>query len=222
MCDPPHRIPPAFSHFSYHHSGVVVCDLQGVRSSTSYLLTDPVIHSDTRLRFGPTDFGPEGVSLFFSTHVCNDVCSGFRRPPPAAKLLAARLTRVIRELMTMIVPLLVCLLLSPGTTLAGAMMGTLIGILVSDPALIRTPIGYLMLGGIAVLVPVGIETFVSWVSPLILLFNVVLGTRAATRSQVALMTSVNRTLTVPLPPELRTVTTAAPAGAAAAEPDLYS
>ena len=65
----------ALSHFSYHVTGgmYVLCDLQGGIYQHEVVLTDPVILSRTR-EYGVTDLGPEGISSFFSQHVCNDFC----------------------------------------------------------------------------------------------------------------------------------------------------
>lgn len=65
----------ALSHFSYHTSNrrVLLCDLQGGVYSDGFVITDPVIMSMDQ-NYGPTDLGPEGISCFFSRHVCNDYC----------------------------------------------------------------------------------------------------------------------------------------------------
>lgn len=77
----------AFSHFTYWNSRrkMLVCDLQGVKSSCSdkdcagvFELTDPVIHyrskSGRSQVYGRTDLGKRGIYAFFETHECNDVC----------------------------------------------------------------------------------------------------------------------------------------------------
>lgn len=65
----------AFSHFTYERSkgGFLVCDLQGVGN----VLTDPVVHTlDTeRFKLAETNLGKEGFKFFFSTHVCNGICT---------------------------------------------------------------------------------------------------------------------------------------------------
>ncbi|CAP60193.1 uncharacterized protein PODANS_1_5070 [Podospora anserina S mat+] len=63
----------ALSHFSYHISGgnFVLCDLQGGIYQNEVVLTDPVILSPTQ-QYGVTDLGPNGISSFFSQHVCNE------------------------------------------------------------------------------------------------------------------------------------------------------
>ncbi|KAE8343271.1 hypothetical protein BDV24DRAFT_173014 [Aspergillus arachidicola] len=65
----------ALSHFSYHISGgnYVLCDLQGGIYQHELVLSDPVILSRTR-EYGVTDLGLDGISSFFSQHVCNDFC----------------------------------------------------------------------------------------------------------------------------------------------------
>ncbi|KAH7308492.1 elongation factor 2 kinase [Stachybotrys elegans] len=65
----------ALSHFSYHTSGgnYLLCDLQGGIYHDEVALSDPVVLSPTR-EYGVTDLGPEGISSFFSQHVCNNFC----------------------------------------------------------------------------------------------------------------------------------------------------
>lgn len=48
----------AFQHFTYVKSGgdILCCDLQGVRSSKTYYLTDPAVISRQQI-FGDTDMG---------------------------------------------------------------------------------------------------------------------------------------------------------------------
>ena len=69
------RVMQALSHFSYHSSRgtSLLCDLQGGVYKNGVVLTDPVIMSNTR-EYGPTDLGPQGISSFFSNHVCNEYC----------------------------------------------------------------------------------------------------------------------------------------------------
>lgn len=84
-----HHFPQAFSHYSYEMSKrqLMVVDLQGILEVRAdglkqYILTDPVIHKrrkrrSNRLRnwtFGRTDRGERGMSAFFQTHKCSDVC----------------------------------------------------------------------------------------------------------------------------------------------------
>lgn len=72
----------ALSHFSYHISGgnFVLCDLQGGIYQNEVVLTDPVILSPTQ-QYGVTDLGPNGISSFFSQHVCNEHCRPTRTAP---------------------------------------------------------------------------------------------------------------------------------------------
>jgi hypothetical protein len=37
------------------------------------VLTDPVINS-SKQKYGPADWGPKGISNFFSNHTCNEYC----------------------------------------------------------------------------------------------------------------------------------------------------
>jgi hypothetical protein len=76
----------ALSHFSYHSSsgGFVLCDLQGGVYSDGIVLTDPVVLSRNH-SFGPTDLGPDGITTFFSRHVCSRYCkSNWTRPRSTA------------------------------------------------------------------------------------------------------------------------------------------
>lgn len=70
-------VPQAFSHWSYVYTKgqSLVCDLQGVLTTSRFELTDPAIHSSGRSRkFGATDQGKKGQHLFFETHKCNPLC----------------------------------------------------------------------------------------------------------------------------------------------------
>ncbi|XP_038062563.1 alpha-protein kinase 1-like [Patiria miniata] len=76
--------PAAFSHFTYHESNgtALVCDLQGVRSSSGYKFSDPAVNSKgTELGFyGSTDLGICGIVKFFKNHTCNDLCKRLNKP----------------------------------------------------------------------------------------------------------------------------------------------
>jgi len=65
----------ALSHFSYHHSQgkLLLCDLQGVKLSDKYVLTDPVMCSVDQ-KFGLADLGMQGISSFFALHHCTSLC----------------------------------------------------------------------------------------------------------------------------------------------------
>lgn len=76
-------IPQAFSHFTYRYTQrkLLVCDLQGVLTtapSATFQFTDPVIHyrssAGRKHVFGRTDRGKKGISAFFQTHECSDLC----------------------------------------------------------------------------------------------------------------------------------------------------
>jgi hypothetical protein len=73
----------ALSHFSYHvtNETMLLCDLQGGVYKDGFVLTDPVVMSETG-EFGPTDLGQAGIDTFFSRHKCNQYCSrrGWLRP----------------------------------------------------------------------------------------------------------------------------------------------
>ncbi len=75
------NLPSAFAHWTWQASGgkFMICDIQGVRKGTKYVLTDPCVHSSRESeigRFGPSDLGEEGMVKFFQKHVCNDLCRG--------------------------------------------------------------------------------------------------------------------------------------------------
>ncbi|ESZ89805.1 hypothetical protein SBOR_9811 [Sclerotinia borealis F-4128] len=65
----------ALSHFSYHDSNrqFLLCDLQGGSYSNGYILSDPVIMSQSH-DYGPADLGPNGINSFFRRHHCGRFC----------------------------------------------------------------------------------------------------------------------------------------------------
>ena len=75
---------PAFMHWSWVHSGgnLMVADLQGVKTQFKYMLTDPVIMSNTEDggHYGCTDTGVEGIAMFFLKHTCNEFCKNLPKP----------------------------------------------------------------------------------------------------------------------------------------------
>eukprot|EP00026_Physarum_polycephalum_P007521 Phypoly_transcript_07583.p1 GENE.Phypoly_transcript_07583~~Phypoly_transcript_07583.p1 ORF type:complete len:332 (+),score=70.54 Phypoly_transcript_07583:588-1583(+) len=79
----------AFSHFSYQVSKeyMVVVDIQGIRTPSGYLLTDPAVHCKAS-KYGDSNFGAEGFDKFFETHECNAICNklGLKRHPKQVKL----------------------------------------------------------------------------------------------------------------------------------------
>ena len=77
------EVPQAFTHFTHKWTkrSKMVCDLQGVlnpKHPAVFELTDPAIHYDSPSRrsnvFGQTDRGQKGMSEFFKTHECNNLC----------------------------------------------------------------------------------------------------------------------------------------------------
>ena len=75
---------PAFAHWSWWHTGgeKMIADLQGVRFDDGYTLTDPVLMSGSvnGRRYGCTDTGVEGITMFFLNHKCNEFCSNLPKP----------------------------------------------------------------------------------------------------------------------------------------------
>ena len=65
-----------FSHYTWVKSEkqLLICDLQGVRTGTGVLLTDPAIHAREFHKYGKTNLGPKGMRKFFETHYCNGFC----------------------------------------------------------------------------------------------------------------------------------------------------
>jgi hypothetical protein len=65
----------AFSHWTYHETQgkLMLVDLQGVRRSDAYVLTDPVclFHDGSG---GITDTGFDGMNAFFYHYTCNRFC----------------------------------------------------------------------------------------------------------------------------------------------------
>ena len=78
----------AFSHFTFERSQghFLVTDLQGV----GHLLTDPAIHTSDprRFRLADTNLGKEGFKFFFSSHVCNSICSKLELKSNASMLMS--------------------------------------------------------------------------------------------------------------------------------------
>ncbi|KAG4438838.1 hypothetical protein IFR05_005678 [Cadophora sp. M221] len=66
----------ALSHFSYHNSSrqLLLCDIQGGVYQDGYVLSDPVIMSQTQ-EYGPADLGPDGINSFFQRHRCGRFCT---------------------------------------------------------------------------------------------------------------------------------------------------
>ena len=66
----------AFSHYTWVKSEkkLVICDLQGVRTESGVLITDPAIHAREFWKYGRTNFGPKGIRYFFKTHRCTKFC----------------------------------------------------------------------------------------------------------------------------------------------------
>jgi len=82
-------IPQAFSCFSYWYSKYkhIVVDLQGVfdreQSPPVYILTDPALHSrlhdyQSKLKYGRTDKGYQGILAFSKSHECSPLCKALK------------------------------------------------------------------------------------------------------------------------------------------------
>jgi hypothetical protein len=74
---------PAFTHWTYEvsHHQFMVCDLQGVKYDSCYVLTDPVVHSAEQLYYGTgADLGVVGMEDVMKNHQCNFVCDMLRLP----------------------------------------------------------------------------------------------------------------------------------------------
>ncbi len=74
---------PALMHWSWCHSKgkTMIADLQGIQTSYKYILTDPVMMSNTQGgKYGPTDTGIEGITMFFLMHKCSELCRNLPRP----------------------------------------------------------------------------------------------------------------------------------------------
>ncbi len=49
--------------------------MQGLKAADgSLLLTDPAIHCVDMAMFGDTNLGLEGMSMFYKSHTCGDIC----------------------------------------------------------------------------------------------------------------------------------------------------
>tara|TARA_B100000795_G_C22733604_1_gene412418 strand:- start:67 stop:801 length:735 start_codon:yes stop_codon:yes gene_type:complete len=77
----------SFTHYSYWCSKqrLIIVDLQGVRTTKGYTLTDPAIHSTETMGhgYGELDLGTVGIEAFFSTHKCEKACRDLPKPNKA-------------------------------------------------------------------------------------------------------------------------------------------
>lgn len=71
----PSELLQAFSHWTYDVTAsiMMVVDLQGVEKEHQYVLTDPSIHCKES-KFGETNFGDAGMTIFFRRHKCGSIC----------------------------------------------------------------------------------------------------------------------------------------------------
>lgn len=103
----------AFSHWTWSHTRgkLLLCDLQGTRRGTAWLLTDPAAHSSTPGFLGPSDLGPRGMDAFFREHTCNDLCRDLpKKAPeqdPPLPLSPQRRTSFLLDLLTAATPVAV-------------------------------------------------------------------------------------------------------------------
>ena len=94
---------PAFMHWSWYESGgqKMIADLQGVRTAKEYLLTDPVIMSNSfGGKYGCTDTGVEGIAMFFLKHKCNQFCNRYPKPTVQDVVTTSEANRQIASLST--------------------------------------------------------------------------------------------------------------------------
>jgi len=77
--NPARYTPHAFSHFTYEASNgeEMVVDIQG----SGNLYTDPQIHSQMRGKYGQGDLGADGMTTFFNTHICSQMCKELNLKP---------------------------------------------------------------------------------------------------------------------------------------------
>jgi len=84
------NLPGAFAHWTWEKTkgNFMVCDIQGVRKATKYILTDPCVHSRRTMngeRYGSSDLGEEGMREFFIKHECNLLCKDLNLEPITQK-----------------------------------------------------------------------------------------------------------------------------------------
>ncbi len=53
---------------------MMVVDIQGMKTSDGFLLTDTGIHCLDLRKFGEGNWGEKGYEEFFKTHRCNQIC----------------------------------------------------------------------------------------------------------------------------------------------------
>ena len=72
----------AFCHWTWEISGYnfMICDIQGVKSSDGYHLTDPAVHSAEQI-YGDTDLGVHGMEQVMKGHQCNWCCRQLKLKP---------------------------------------------------------------------------------------------------------------------------------------------
>mmetsp|Transcript_38898 Transcript_38898/g.111160 ORF Transcript_38898/g.111160 Transcript_38898/m.111160 type:complete len:329 (-) Transcript_38898:2639-3625(-) len=85
----------AFSHWTFDFTGcyLMVVDLQGVRK----IYTDPQIHCKETRRFGVGNMGERGMSAFFASHECNEVCKRLGLRHPADPSLHGRISLALKS-----------------------------------------------------------------------------------------------------------------------------
>ena len=77
----PSQSMPAFMHWSWFQtkSQKMVGDLQGIRTTKEYKLTDPALLSLTG-EYGGIDMGIEGMAMLLMNHRCNSICKNLPKP----------------------------------------------------------------------------------------------------------------------------------------------
>ncbi|RIA94350.1 kinase-like domain-containing protein [Glomus cerebriforme] len=79
----PNLLDKYHAHYTYEYTKgyLVVYDLQGIKLEDKFLLTDPAIHCEDRLRFGKTNLEKRGIEqCFLANHECGNVCEKLGLP----------------------------------------------------------------------------------------------------------------------------------------------
>eukprot|EP00158_Paraphelidium_tribonemae_P001865 Partr_v1_DN24888_c0_g2_i1_m29793 putative NA len=76
----------ALSHYSFHitQGEALFCDLQGGVYRDGFVITDPIVMSNSQ-QYGPSDLGKAGIASFFFFHNCTKYCKSHWRLPADRK-----------------------------------------------------------------------------------------------------------------------------------------